>query len=961
MFLYHARGPHTSRPEPPTEQGVTCSHEQPGVRTSRPALAGYAPSSRDGIKERDSAFSLRRCPLGYWRSLLRNLPTGTVTFLFADIEASTGLLEQMGDAYARVLSQYRDLLRSSCELWGGQEVDTQGDACFLAFPRARDAVAAAVAAQRRIFTGSWPEGGKVRVRMGLHTGEPLNAETGYIGMDVHRAARIGAVGHGGQILLSQTTRDLVADELEHAGLRDLGEHRLKDLAHPQRLFQVLAADLPSDFPPIKSLDVLPNNLPRQLTSFIGREREIAEVRRLLTTTSLVTLTGAGGSGKTRLALQVAADVLDEYPDGVWAVELAALSNPDLVPQAVAAALGVPEQPGRAVRDTLAGALRPKTLLLILDNCEHLLAACADMAGLLLRVAPGVRILATSREPLDVQGEAVRRVPSLAFPAPRDTPAPEQLTRYEAVRLFVDRAVLTQPEFAVTPRNAAAIAQIVTRLDGIPLAIELAATRVKVLTVEQIAARLDDRFRLLTGGSRTSVPRHQTLRAAMDWSYELLSAEERTMLRRLAVFARGWTLEAAESICPGRPITRHRVLDLLTQLADKSLVTVEAHHDEARYRLAETVRQYALDRLLESREAARIRRRHRDWYLALAERAGAMFQGPGDTDWHKRLEVEHDNLRAALAWSLEEQGGTDAALRLAGPLGVFWHVHSHYTEGRQWLARALARSSGVVSRERGMVLNEASVLAWRQGDYAEATALSEEALTVFEELGDAFGLGLAHLQRGLVDIRQDNLAAATARFEKGLALARGGGEKWLTALAIAQLAAVARYEGHFDRSWALCQESITLFREVGSRGQIAYAVRLAGHVARGRSDLAAAVSLYKESLVLYQETENKWVAAECLEGLALVAAVLEDHGRAAQLFAKADAVRDTLGLPLAPPERVEHSRHQAVVHAALGDAAFAAACAEGRAMALEQAIEYALNAPDPDVAQLSRRNVPTGSG
>lgn len=877
---------------------------------------------------------------------MAGLPTGTVTFLFTDIEGSTRLLEQLGDRYADALSRYRELLRSTFEERGGQEVDSQGDANFVAFPRAKDAVAAALAAQRAIVSYPWPANARLRVRMGLHTGEPLRSGGGYVGVDVHRAARIGAAGHGGQILLSQTTRDLAGRELPiGASLRDLGEHRLKDLTDPPRLFQLVAPDLPSDFPPLKSLDVLPNNLPRQLTSFIGREREIAEVKGLLTAASLVTLTGAGGSGKTRLAVQVAAEVLDEYTDGVWVVELAALSNPDLVPQAVAAALGVPEQPGRAVRDTLTDALRPKTLLLILDNCEHLLAACADLAGLLLRAARGVRILATSREPLDVQGETVRRVPSLALPASREGLSAEQLTRYEAARLFVERAVLAQPEFAVTARNAAAVAQIVIRLDGIPLAIELAATRVKVLTVEQIAARLDDRFRLLTGGSRSSLPRHQTLRAAMDWSYELLAPPERTMLRRLAVFVGGWTLEAAESICAGRPITRQQVLDLLTELADKSLVIVEADRDEARYRLAETVRQYALDRLLESREAARLRRLHRDWYLALVEHGEPMFGGPGEADWTKRLELEHDNLRAALGWSLEEPDGVEVALRLAAALGQFWHVHSHYTEGRQWLARALARSSGIVSRARGYALQRAAILAWRQGDYAQATALNEGALSVFEELGDTLGLGRAYMQRGLVDIRQDNFAAAAAAFEEALTLARRCGSKWLTALVLAQLAAVARYEGHFDRAWALCEESVTLFRQVRTKGHIAYALRLAGHVARGRSDLPRAVGLYKESLGLYPEVENKWVASEGLEGLALVAALLQDHERAARLFAKAEAVRDTLGLPLSTPDRHEHTKHRGVVHAALGDEAFAVAWAEGRAMSLEQAIEYAVKDAD----------------
>ena len=421
-----------------------------------------------------------------------SLPTGTVTFLFTDIEGSTRLLQQLGARYADVLAVYRRLLRTAIEESDGQEVDTQGDACFAAFPRARDALAAAVAAQIAITGHPWPQRAVLRVRMGLHTGEAQTAGTEYVGMDVHRAARICATGHGGQILLSGATRILVEDDLpEGTSLRDLGEHRLKDLARPQHLFQVMTPDLPADFPPLKSLDPFRNNLPSQLTSFIGRDREKAEVTRLLSTTRLLTLMGAGGAGKTRLALHVAADQLDKYSDGVWLAELAPLSEPALVPKVVASVLGVPDQAGRPLTKAVADYLRPRSLLLVLDNCEHLLPACAHLTDALLQSCPNLRILVTSREPLGIAGELSYRVPSLSVPDLKLLPSPEALAQYEAVRLFVERAAFSKPGFQITSGNAVAVAQVTHRLDGMPLAIELAAALVKALPVITIAERLDE--------------------------------------------------------------------------------------------------------------------------------------------------------------------------------------------------------------------------------------------------------------------------------------------------------------------------------------------------------------------------------------------------------------------------------------------------------------------------------------
>jgi predicted ATPase/class 3 adenylate cyclase/DNA-binding CsgD family transcriptional regulator len=910
------------------------------------------------------------------------LPTGTVTFLFTDIEGSTRLLEQLGDRYADLLAGYRRLLRAAFQKPAAQEIDTQGDALFVAFSRAKDAVATAVAAQVSISAHSWPEGAALRVRMGLHTGEPLSVETGYVGLDVHRAARICAAGHGGQILLSGTTRELVQSDLpEGTGLRDLGPHRLKDLAQPQHLFQLVAPGLANDFPPLKTLDTLPNNLPRQLTSFVGREREIGEVRRLLTTTSLLTLTGAGGSGKTRLALHVAADVLDQYPDGVWQVELASIADPTLVPQMVASALSVPEQPGRSLTETIVDHLRPKSTLLVLDNCEHLLSNCARFAAALLQACPRLRIMATSREGLGIGGELTYPVPSLSFPEPKQRPSLEQLMHYEAVRLFVERAAFSRPQFAVTSGNVSSVVQVCAQLDGIPLALELAAARVKVLAVEQIAARLRDRFQLLTGGGRTAPARHQTLRAAMDWSYDLLSENERALLRRLSVFAGGWTLEAAEAISSGNGVEASDILDLLTSLVDKSLVTVETQDGEARYRLLETVRQYGRDRLLAAGDAIEVRQRHRGWYLRLAEQADFMLRGPEQALWARRLEAEHDNLRAALEWSTQGESNPEPGLQLAWSLMWFWNTCGYVIEGRQWLEKMVPRASGASPSLQARVLCGAGALSEKLGEYEHARARLAGSLDLFRRLDDAGGAAFALHFLGHVASAQNDLALATRMFEESLALSRGAGDTWGCALTLDCWGSAASRQGDYDLASSLFAESAALFRDQGSRWEVYGPVSGLGVVAAARGDdvrakalleeglamaretgrkaaiLTAtlrlgriafaqgdrerAAALFKESLVLRKERGDKDGIAACLDALAGVAVTQERPERAARLFGAADVLRETIHTVVPPAQRAEYDRHMSTLRAHLDETALGAAWAAGRAMTLEQAIEDAL--------------------
>jgi len=553
-------------------------------------------------------------------------PSGTVTFLFADIEDSTRLLHQLGDRYTTVIEAYHRLLREVFHRAGGYEEDPVGESLFVVFPRASDAVNAALAAQRAVITSAWPDGVVLRVRMGLHTGQPIVAGGGYIGLEVHRAARIASVGWGGQVLLSQATSDAVVHDLPAgAGVRDLGEHRLKDLQRREQIFQLLHPDLTPDFPPLRSLDTLPHNLPHQLTSFVGREREMAEVKELLSTTPLVTLVGSGGIGKTRLALQVAADVMDGMSNGVWLAELAGLPDAARIPPAVASAAGVhgggdgDSDGGRALLAVLTEHFQRKKLLLILDNCEYLVAGCAQFAASLLQSCPNVKILATSWQPLGLAPEAVFRVSPLTLPDSEAT-ALEELVQSESVRLFLERAMGSQPTFTLTDTNAPVVAQICRRLDGNPLAIELAAARARVLSPDQIAARISDRFKLLTGGSRTAPPRQQSLRATMDWGYGLLSEQERLLLQRLSVFQDGWTLEAAAAVCGELDGTGIDVADLLISLKTKSLILTEGGRGPIRYRLPQTVRQYGLEKLQESGEAPAVEHRYREWSLGVVSNA-----------------------------------------------------------------------------------------------------------------------------------------------------------------------------------------------------------------------------------------------------------------------------------------------------------------------------------------------------
>ena len=662
----------------------------------------------------------------------------TFTFLFTDIEGSTALLRRLREGlYAQVLADLRSLIRSGLSAHGGREMDTQGDGLFAVFSSPSACLAAVIDMQKALETHAWPGQEQVRVRMGIHTGEASKTATGLVGLDVHRAARVAAVGYGGQVLLSEAAATLVRDWIPaEAALRDLGVHRLKDLGRPEHMFQLQVPGLQAEFPPLRSLGnpALPNNLPAQLSTFIGRDRELSEVRALAESSRMVTLTGAGGCGKTRLSLQLAAEMLDGAGDGVWLVELAAVSDPDAVPSAISGALGIAPWPGRAALEALLDALGPQDILIVLDNCEHLIDACAKTADALLRRCPRVHLVATSREPLGINGETIYRVPSLSLPASDGSVAPESS---DAVALFVDRARAQGARLTVNEETLPVIVSVCRRLDGLPLAIELAAARLRSLSLDGLHDRLDQRFRLLTGGSRTALARQQTLRATVDWSHSLLNGAEQMLLRRLSVFAETFDLDAAEAVCGFGDIAAFDVAELIGALVDKSLVVAEPAGGALRYRLLETIRQFAAERLAEAGEdeAAAVAAAHGRHYLSVAEAAAPHLRGSDQGNWFARLDADQANLWRAARYASSVPGGTEQVLRLAVTLDRYWMARGRGEEALAPLTPALERPDAradPVLFARALIV---AALVSRVSDIASARRYGEQAVEFARQLDD----------------------------------------------------------------------------------------------------------------------------------------------------------------------------------------------------------------------------------
>jgi predicted ATPase/class 3 adenylate cyclase len=914
-------------------------------------------------------------------------PAGTVTFLFTDIEGSTRLWEQHPEGMQRALSRHDDLIRAAIESHRGSVIKTTGDGFHAAFETGLDGVVAALSAQEALLAAKWDEldSQAVRVRMGLHTGEAEARAGDYYGPALNRAARLMAVGHGGQTLLSTTTADLVRDHLpDGASLRDLGEHRLKDLVRPEHIYQLSHPTLQADFPPLKSVDAYPNNIPIQLTTFVGRERELKDAKERIAGARLLTLIGPGGTGKTRLGLQLAADLLPLYDDGVWVVELAPLSDPALVLQTVATVFGVREQQGMPVQELLIDFLRDKQILLIVDNCEHLIETCAMLIEDLLQSCANLKVIASSREALGIPGENVYRVPSLSVPKDPNA-GPLELAHSESVQLFIERAAAANPRFTLGDQNASAVAQIARRLDGIPLALELAAARLTVFSPEQIAARLDDRFRLLTGGSRTALPRQQTLRALIDWSYDLLTEPERRLFRKFSVFAGGCTFEAAETIC-----SEMDVLNLLTQLVNKSLVAVEDDNSGPRYRLMETVRQYARDKLLESGEAEEARDIHFKYFYSLAKTAEPHLDCPEAVEWIRKLSAEHDNIRAALEWGLNKN--VAGVLSMVPSLVRFWMRQGHEEEGRKLIGEALSRADqlppaeGEAGWERKHAMAEAwnarAMLAYSQGDNpraaesaGRAAALArelddkrllavvlgfeassrifigepesvlpmlEEAMVAGQASGDklAAGLPLRMYAQALLFLGRDREAAQEAA-EKGAALVQESGDRWSSTMALLNMAMLASYLGDFTDARARFAALGPRFAELGDQHRVNMVKSELAHLDRREGKLDKAEAVYRETILEWKRLGHRAAIAHQLECFASIAQIRGDSSRAAQLNGAAEALREKIGISMTQSEKIEYDQRVADLRTALDTDSFSKAWAKGRSMSMDQAIAYAL--------------------
>ncbi len=800
---------------------------------------------------------------------MHDLPTGTVTFLFTDIEGSTRLLQQLGDRYARVLEECRRLLRVAFQEWNGHEVDTQGDAFFVAFARATDAVSAAVDGLHALVIHPWPENVEVRVRMGLHTGEPQLSSEGYVGIDVHHAARVMSAGHGGQVLLSQTTRDLVEHQLpDGVSLRDLGEHRLKDLQRPVHLFQLVIAGLPSHFPSLKSLDAYPNNLPVQPTSLIGREWEVASLVELLRRVDirLVTLTGPGGTGKTRLALQVAAELSDLEWRGIYFVDLAPVSDSTQVIPTIASTLGLREERSRSPLECLKEEIDQNRLLLLLDNFEQVLDAAVRVSELLV-ACPQLKIMVTSRAVLRVRAEREFAVPTLRLPDSAQMPDLEALLQYEAIVLFVQRTQAVVPEFRLTDMNAPAVVEIVRRLDGLPLAIELAAARMKLLSPEALLARLNQPLQVLTSGVRDVAARQQTLRNTIAWSYNLLDAQEQELFRRLSDFVGGCTLGAIEAVYGALGNATGLILDIVDSLVDKSLLQLRepGKGEEPRFAMLETIREYGLELLVASGELESVREAHAMYFLELSERADLDPSASDSPERLDRLEQEHDNVRAAMHWSLEDiERREQIALRMGGALRSFWYVRGYLSEGLDFLERAMMGSDEVEEPTRAAALYAAARLYEARGDYDRAEPFLVKSLVLYRELGNPERIAYAlHLQADIA-WRRGILDMARSLAEESLAVFRELGDRGAIASLLLHLGALAADQGEYARARDLLEESLAINRELGDKSSIPDSLfNLARAYFFSGSELGAARVLLEESLSLFRQLSDKESIGYCL--------------------------------------------------------------------------------------------------
>ncbi|MEO8666358.1 MAG: tetratricopeptide repeat protein [Ignavibacteria bacterium] len=860
------------------------------------------------------------------------IPNGIVTFLFTDIEGSTRLAQQFPLTLPHALEKHNSILNEAIASHNGFVFDIIGDAFCSAFENADDAVKAAVKMQNDLASEKWIDA-VIKIRIGIHSGPAEWSGSGYMGyITLARAQRVMSAAYGEQIIVSDDADALIKKKIKASNLpltnergevisfRDLGERRLKDMIQSLKLYQVVSHGLREDFPPLKTLDARPNNLPVQLTSFIGREKEMSDVKHLLSGTRLLSLIGPGGTGKTRIALQTAAESIDDYENGVWFVELASLTDPSHLPELIMKSIGIKEQQNKTSEETLCDHLKDKEILILLDNCEHLIDPSARISEILLQYSPGLKIIVTSRESLRIDGEQTHSVLPLAFPDPKDNSSPEQLSQYESVRLFIERALAVDQRFRVNNDNAPALAQICFHLDGIPLAIELAAARISVLSPEKINERLSDRFRLLTGGKRTALPRQQTLKALIDWSYDLLSEKEKIFWQRLSVFSGGWTLEAAEEICSDDDLSADDILDLMNELTGKSIIIYAEAKD--RYSMLETMRRYGDEKLNNSGEQEKIRTDHLNYFLKTAETARTELFGPKAKEWLDKFESEHSNLRAALTWSLEKKLFEQGA-GLVCALDDYWEARGYGLECGVWLEKfmsnpgslspdILARSNrvaGLIEKYKGNsirsneffesslkiyrelgdivaasgVLNSLGVSAYNRGEYNTAEKYLEESLQLSRETGSKKVTSTAINSIGLIALVRLEFDKAKKYFEETVETAKSIGDEFLTGVGLNNLAVVQTFLGDYEEAEKLYYEVLKINKDLGNKIGIARTLSNLGNIIYLRNDLDKAESILNESLALSKEIGQMARILDALSNLGQVALSKGEIDTARSLF------------------------------------------------------------------------------
>mgnify|MGYP002079012697 CR=1 FL=1 len=858
-------------------------------------------------------------------------PSGNVTFLFTDIEGSTMLSQDFPDLLPHVLERHNKILRNAVVSNNGLVFKIVGDAFCCAFEKADDAVKAAVDAQLTLSGEKW-NGAEIKVRMGIHSGIAEWTGNDYMGyITLARVARVMSAAYGEQILISNDAYLLCIKSAKDgpvASFRDLGERRLKDVIQPIRLFQIMANGLREDFPPLKTLDARPNNLPTQLTSFIGREDEMKLTKELLMDNRLLTISGTGGAGKTRLSLQTGADLIDDFANGVWFLELAAISDPDYLPIAMMNIFGLKEEMNIEPEKTLTDYLKNKEILIILDNCEHLIEACAEISVKLLSSCPELKIIATSREVLNIPGEQIFKIPPLSQPDPKKKDTPDQLTQYESVRLFIERAMAVNPKFRVNNKNAPAIAGICSNLDGIPLAIELAAARIRVLSPEKIFERLDDMFNLLTGGVRTALPRQQTLKALIDWSYDLLTEEEKILWSRLSVFSCGFTLEAAEEICSDEIIKKNDILDLLSALSEKSIIIYD--ESKVRYKLLDSIRQYGKEKL---QMENKIFSKHLDYFLQLSLSAKPELKSINLKEWLDLLEADHNNFLSAIEWGIKNEEAEKGAI-VAVALGKFWEIRGQYSTGIKILEIILNKSYDLSKNTKANILNLTGNLNRYQGNYENAGRFFEESLTLFREAEDKMGISTTVNNLGNLAYSQGKFELAQKFFEESMAIKKEIGDKMGVAGSMNNLGGVAfstgkyeearmfyedslairkeigdkqgvsaslnnlggleLYRGNFEQSKKYFEESLEIKREIGDKKGIAASLGNVGSVAKTQGDFELTKKIYEESLAVFREIGDKQGIANFLNNLGDLVSLQRENEQAIKFYEESLAIFREIG-------------------------------------------------------------------